>query len=188
VKTVVSKDFDTFEGKLVDVDYPALPSVERPTGNVHMWKTWDSRDFPRWVCAYDKNRPLDAHHCDVEGEARRDAATGKLLTPPSDSPWIGTTCDNDGDCAFEAAGSPGQCLHDASGTAGYCSIPCEGYCPDQAGSAPTFCATIGGKGQCAAKADPVEGCSDIPGTKATLKKRFVGASGAKAAQSTVCSF
>ncbi len=189
VKTVVSKDFDTFEGRLVDVDYPALPSVERPTGDVHMFATWDSRDFPRWVCAYDPSRPLDEHHCDLAGEVRRDAITGKLLVPPSDAPWIGTTCGNDGDCGFDAGGIAAKCIHNASGTAGFCSVPCQGYCPDQPGSSATFCANLGGVGQCVAKAGPEnDACGDITGTKQTLKKRFVGTSGAKAAQSTVCSF
>ncbi len=73
----VAAAFDSYGGQLVDVDYPAQPGVKRPTGNVKMFRTWDSRDFPRWVCAYDKKRPLDAHHCDAAGDNRLDPLTGK---------------------------------------------------------------------------------------------------------------
>jgi hypothetical protein len=73
----IAAAFDSFGGKLVDVDYPVQPGVKRPSGNVMMFRTWDSRDFPRWVCAYDKKRTLDAHHCDAAGVNRLDPLTGK---------------------------------------------------------------------------------------------------------------
>ncbi len=188
VKTTVSKEFDSFEGQYVDVDYPALPSVQRPA-QAHVYPTWDSRDFPRWVCAYDKTRPLDEHHCDNVGEERRDALTGALLVQPSQVPWIGSTCGNDADCAFEAGGVTAKCMLNTAKTDGCCSIPCQGYCPDHAGSGPTFCATIASAGQCLAKASVEnDNCNDIAGTHVSLLKRFVGTSAAKAAESSVCSF
>src|SRR5262249_12420158 len=82
LKVTISKDFDVFEGQNVDVDYPAAAGVTRPTTNVRMFSTWDSRDFPRWVCAYDKTRPLGASYCDSVGEDRRDPMTGELYDPP----------------------------------------------------------------------------------------------------------
>lgn len=69
-------------GALVDVDFVTHKNVVRPTGNVKMFRTWDSRDFPRWVCAYDKNRALGAAHCDYMDASVLDAQTG---LPPSGS-------------------------------------------------------------------------------------------------------
>ena len=188
VKTTVSTEFDSFEGELVDVDYPALATVQRPV-NGHIFPTWDSRDFPRWVCAYDPNRPLDEHHCDNVGEERRDVLTGALLVQPSQKPWLGTSCGKDTDCTFAPGGTTAKCLKNSAGTAGFCSIPCQGTCPDQTGSAPTFCAAIGSVGKCVAKAwTDNDNCKTVAGTHVSLLKRFIGTSGAKAAESSVCAF
>jgi hypothetical protein len=54
---VIRKTPDTFNGQNVDVDYPAQPSVKRPTENVKMFKAWRSQDFPTWVCKVAKNAP-----------------------------------------------------------------------------------------------------------------------------------
>lgn len=90
----VIADYDTFEGKLIDVDYPTASGAVRPTGNVEMFGSWvtqetpDGRDLPPsmkweggvagnwyvfaehvkrdWVCSMPKSS-LDA----LEGIARR---------------------------------------------------------------------------------------------------------------------
>jgi hypothetical protein len=184
LKVTISKDFDVFEGQNVDVDYPVAAGVTRPTTNVRMFATWDSRDFPRWVCAYDKSRPLDAHHCDVVGEDRRDPLTGELYDPPAAKPFVGTTCKESAACSFSSSAS---CL--TSGANGFCTLPCEGYCPDQEGASRTFCVDAGGKGRCMAKAGPENhDCADIAGTHIALEDRYIGKSGAKAASASVCSF
>ena len=190
VPVTISPDYDTFDGHLVDVDYPALAAVKRPTGDVKMFPTWDSVDFPKWVCAYDKTRPVDAHHCDAAGVELRDPMTGKLLQEPPKEAWIGSACSTDADCAFTAGGKGAACLKaDAAASLGFCSIKCEGYCPDKAGANRTFCATWNGGGQCMAKVGAENAdCADVPGTKATLAKRFVGTSAATAAEASVCSY
>jgi hypothetical protein len=183
----VSNEFDTFDGKFVDVDYPALAAVKRPTGNVDLFTTWDSRNLPQIVCAYDKNRPADGQHCANAGQIKQDYATGEMLIVPDESPWIGSVCSTDADCGFNAGGEAGHCIKD--GSDGYCSIECEGYCPDKDGHAPTFCAKTADGGQCLAKAAPEnEGCASIPGTTAAARERFIGSSGATAKVATVCTF
>lgn len=184
LKVVVSKEFDLFEGQNVDVDYPAQAAVERPKENVKLYPTWDSRDFPRWVCAYDAKRPLDAHHCDAVGEERRDRITGDLLAQPDPEPFVGTACKGDATCDFASSASCWK-----SGAQGFCTLACEGYCPDQDGASRTFCVDAGGKGRCVAKVGPENhDCKDIPGTHIALKKRYVGKSSAKPAEASVCSF
>jgi len=63
--SVIRKD-DVFEGKPVDVDYPAQNSVRRPAG-ARMFKTWDSKDYPAIVCAFTKTDAVDnkvpANYC-----------------------------------------------------------------------------------------------------------------------------
>ena len=191
VTTDVIREFDTFEGQNVDVDYPALASVKRPTENVRMFRTWDSRNLPQLVCAYDASRPLDGHHCDDVGVVQQDMVTGELLYTPDERPWIGTACESDVGCGFEAGGAKGRCLK--QGDVGYCTVPCEGYCADRAGEAPTFCGTVGSgseaRGTCMAKAAPEnEGCFDIEGTTAKQVNRFIGSSDATARVATACTF
>jgi hypothetical protein len=66
VPVTVLRQADTFEGKPVDVDYPALAGVQRPAG-AKMFKAWDSNDFPALVCAFDKAHTVDgkipANYC-----------------------------------------------------------------------------------------------------------------------------
>jgi hypothetical protein len=191
VSVDVIPEWDTYEGQYVDVDYPALPEVQRPTENVWMFPTWDSRNLPQIVCAYDKDVPLDGHHCDDVGLVQQDMISGKLLYTPDERPWIGDACTSDDDCGFQAYGVDGVCRRD--GDVGYCTVPCEGYCPDRAGEAPTFCGTVGSgsaaRGTCMAKAAPEnDGCFDVEGTAPRKVERFVGSSSAEARVATVCTF
>jgi hypothetical protein len=182
-------DFDSFEGKFVDVDYPAQAAVKRPApGERILFPTWDSRDFPGIVCAYNKTRPLDDNHCADQGAARRDILTGALLNEPApQGPFVGSVCTSDADCAFASGGKNGFCL--STGAAQYCSLPCEGYCPDKSGFAGTFCATnaAGTAGSCEPKAESRnQDCASLKGTTPKLTARFVGKSTATAAEATVC--
>jgi len=189
VKVTISPEFDTFDGKQVDVDYPADSAVVRPTGpDAKIYPTWVSDELPRVVCAYQADRPLGAQHCDTAGENRRDIATGKYFIEPSKDPWIGSSCAADADCGFTANKQQATCALGTQG-AGVCTIPCEGGCPDKAGSPTTFCATTAdGAGRCLAKAESLnQQCAASPGTGAKLTDRFVGKSTAKAAKATVCS-
>lgn len=186
-KVTIKSGFDTApDGKLVDVDYPALTGVKRPKGtSAKVYPTWDSRDFPNWVCAYDSKRPLKRGYCDFAGAPRRDAVTGAKLATEAPSPFVGSACTSDAQCGFTVSGAKGTCKKGSGG--GYCTIPCAGYCPDAAGHAPTFCAADATGGSCAAKAHDVnDDCRALPGTIATQVDRHVGASGAKAARATVC--
>jgi hypothetical protein len=189
VKITVSSDFDTFNGKQVDVDYPAEKGVTRPApAQAKLYKTWLSDDFPRFVCAYDPTRPLDAHHCDSAGQNRRNPLNGASLSPPATGSWIGSACTGAADCSFTANTSTGSCSASSPGASGLCTIPCEGYCPDKAGASVSFCATFpDGKGRCVVKADTLnQACAAIPGTAAKVANRYIGASTAKAASATVC--
>jgi len=73
---LVTTAVDTFGTQPVDVDYPAMPQVKRPSG-AKMFRTWSSDDFPRFVCAYNAQRPLGASHCDYAGQNRLDPVTGE---------------------------------------------------------------------------------------------------------------
>jgi hypothetical protein len=185
----VTNEYDTFEGKLVDVDYPALASVKRPTGNVVMFDTWDSRNIPNLVCAYDSTRLLDGTHCDNVGVIKQDVLTGEMLVVEEpETKWIGTACKANSDCNFKVDGDQASCnLDDGDG---YCTVACAGYCDDAPGAAPTFCGRTGNNsGTCMAKAAPEnDGCESIPGTSPKTVERFVGSSGAAAKVATVCSF
>lgn len=184
---VVSTQFDEFEGQFVDVDYPALPAVQRPTTNARVFPTWDSRNLPQLVCAYDAGRPLDGHHCDDVGLIKQDVVTGKMLIEEADVLWIGSSCSADSDCAFEVEGTPARCAIDDGD--GYCTVACEGYCADKAGAAGTFCGRTATGGTCMAKAAPEnDGCTEIEGTEAKQVERFIGSSGAQPKVATVCSF
>ena len=185
----VITEFDTFGGKYVDVDYPAQAVVKRPsTAERILFPTWDSRDFPQIVCAYDKSRPLDDAHCADQGENRRDLYTGAPVAAAApEGPFVGTACASDADCSFASDGKNGVCL--TSGAARYCSLACEGYCPDKAGFAATFCAAsaTGKAGFCQPKAEPRnQDCASIPGATGSRAARFVGTSKATPAEATVC--
>ncbi|PKN48966.1 MAG: hypothetical protein CVU63_03475, partial [Deltaproteobacteria bacterium HGW-Deltaproteobacteria-20] len=71
---------------------------------------------------------------------------------------------------------------------GYCSLACNGYCPDKAGMAPTFCVSLdGNSGQCVPKSSVENGyCADLPGTTAQSMGRYIGTSTASATSADVC--
>jgi peptidoglycan-N-acetylglucosamine deacetylase len=109
-------------------------------------------------------------------------------TPPP-PPFVGTACTEDSGCAFTSGGARAACYaYSVDDTLdGFCTLPCQGYCPDKTGAAPTFCATIDGAGKCVSKAGPLnDDCAKIPGTTPRAIARFVGGSGAPAATATVC--
>ncbi len=108
--------------------------------------------------------------------------------PPA--PWIGSPCAADGDCAFSAGGASAFCFIPDGGTSGFCSVTCEGYCPDEAGRATTFCvAKATGGGMCAIEAGPLDGdCAALPGTQPYDMDRYIGSSSAPAATATVCAY
>ena len=63
-------------------------------------------------------------------------------TPP-ERPFVGTECATDSECAFSSSLGEGFCFqHGSETTYGFCMAPCEGYCPDMAGYAPTFCTSL----------------------------------------------
>ena len=77
--TVIRGVPDTWNGQSVDVDYPALASVKRPTTNVAMFKSWKSTDFPTWVCKYNgKDSSAPADYCTSQRHLvdKADALTG----------------------------------------------------------------------------------------------------------------
>lgn len=108
------------------------------------------------------------------------------------TPFVGTSCESDDDCQFEASDHVGFCLTFDSlsaGPSGFCSLVCEGYCPDKAGRAGTFCveSPTDAVGMCVSKAESInEECSLMPGTLVAERDRFVGESGAPNATANVC--
>jgi len=107
------------------------------------------------------------------------------------SPWIGSACTSDADCGFSASGLGGTCFRSGAASSGFCSLACEGFCPDQAGYASTFCVTnaTGDGGMCVVKAGAQNhDCADVPGTQPYEMDRHVGASSAPAATATVCGY
>lgn len=121
-----------------------------------------------------------------------DTSTFPLLNggKASSSAWIGTPCTTDTACKFTAGGKSGTCYDfTADGKdAGFCTVACQGYCPDQAGKAPSFCTSLNGStGSCVSKASAENHqCADIPGTTAVKADRFIGSSTASASTATVC--
>jgi len=110
---------------------------------------------------------------------------------PDDTPvpFIGDGCEMDEECSFSADGQPGQCAWHGAEHVGFCTMPCEGYCPDQAGKATTFCVSLDGgySGNCVSKAGPLnDQCNNVPGLVSRELPRFTGASSAPAATATVC--
>jgi hypothetical protein len=60
----VVEQYDSFDGLVVDVDYPAGPGFVRPTAaNVMLFPTWSSDDAPDYVCAYDPTLEPGSTHC-----------------------------------------------------------------------------------------------------------------------------
>lgn len=118
-----------------------------------------------------------------------DTLTFPLLNGQAPSAnWVGTPCTDDVPCDFHP---DAYCLGGEDG-AGACSLPCEGTCPDKAGTGVTFCATVsavGGDqtGACILKSDATNAsCAELEGSVATTVDRFVGESSANPASATVC--
>jgi hypothetical protein len=75
VRVTIIQAFDVVDGAVLDVDYPSTAGFVRPSGDdVRVFPTWSSLDYPRFVCAYDKERALDMSHC--EGDDAYDATLG----------------------------------------------------------------------------------------------------------------
>lgn len=114
-----------------------------------------------------------------------------VMQAPPESPWVGTICETDGDCSFSYQGQSGFCFLDATGQEekGFCSLPCEGYCPDLAGRAKTFCTQVRtlSPGSCVSRAQTENGnCATVPGTSPQQAQRYVGSSGAPTDSALVC--
>jgi hypothetical protein len=95
---------------------------------------------------------------------------------PVDLPYLGERCEvTDDRCwqvEFQAWCEPVDPV-DLSNTDGICTLPCEGYCLDRDGAALTFCADLGGAGQCVGRsASQNDSCAALPGTVATTFQRF----------------
>ncbi len=122
-----------------------------------------------------------------------DSDTFPLLNgvEPPHQAWVGDPCQSNEDCAFQSGDVPGFCFtYDGpDGVLGFCSLPCEGYCPDQDGTAPTFCVQSmdPDQGMCVSRAYPInESCAKIPGTQPIEEDRFLGTSSASPATALVC--
>jgi hypothetical protein len=121
-----------------------------------------------------------------------DAPTGSVPNSSLGRAWIGDPCDADSDCDFSDDGQRGRCFKE-TGDAGFCTLSCAGYCPDRTGRAGTFCAptdalgSVGGRGVCAAKASHVNNyCRAHTGFEQLEVSRFVGRSGVRSANATIC--
>lgn len=115
-----------------------------------------------------------------------DIAYGASVGPRVEVGFVGDACETDADCGGYAGASDAFCH-----VSGFCTQKCEGYCPDLAGRATTFCAAdptaATPTGVCMSKAGPENAeCATVPGTVPTAVQRFVGASRASPAESRVC--
>lgn len=118
-----------------------------------------------------------------------DAATFPKLNGAAVAPskFVGDSCADHADCTFSDGATAASCYTHGGG--GFCTLPCEGFCPDQPGKAPTFCTSLDGgqTGSCVSKSASLNGqCASIPGTSATSVERFVGSSGAAATTAIAC--
>ncbi len=114
------------------------------------------------------------------------------VTPPRQT-WVGDPCEDHSECDFLSGDVPGFCFtyqtSDTNELFGFCSLPCDGYCPDLDGTAPTFCAEspTPSEGICVSKAYPQnESCATIPGSQARDEDRFILESGATPSTALVC--
>ena len=84
VKTNVIDDYDQVDGQLVDVAYPAQPTVKLPTGaNAKVFATWDSKDQLATVCPWksalwSSDPKKNATHCAYAGKNKLDPVTGQV--------------------------------------------------------------------------------------------------------------
>ena len=110
---------------------------------------------------------------------------GDAVTPAPRQTFIGSPCSSNADCTF----SDEATCRAFAGADGYCVIPCQGYCPDRAGFATTFCVgdDRNDSGQCVPKAHTANGyCESYEGVTPQDVERFIGASSASAATAAVC--
>lgn len=124
-----------------------------------------------------------------------DAGVFPLLNgaTPGNTPWIGSPCAGSDECGFSIGGASGFCYtfedENAGESRGFCALPCEGYCPDRAGYATSFCTEVpaGGSGMCVSRSESLnDSCAAIPGTAPVDAERYIGSSGAPARTATVC--
>lgn len=83
VKVDVIPDYDLWNGKYVDVDYPVQSGVKRPPADkTALFATWKSQDLPRVVCAWNPaiwsstNASANASHCNYAGTNKINPITG----------------------------------------------------------------------------------------------------------------
>lgn len=121
---------------------------------------------------------------DTTAFPRLNGTTAPTPTTPT-TKFIGDKCTTNADCAFTTAGGAGRCH-----ASGFCTASCQGSCPDQAGSAPTFCIAdtlAPSAGICVSKAATQnQQCAALPRTIKTDVARFIGTSSAAPATATVC--
>ena len=107
---------------------------------------------------------------------------------PADLPYLGEACSPQQDACWQIE-YQSWCEATAEGaTTGVCTIGCEGYCLDRPGAATTFCADVDpGAGQCVGRSRAENAfCAAVPGSTLLEADRWVGSSGASAAQAEVC--
>lgn len=107
--------------------------------------------------------------------------------------WVGDLCRSDNDCGFSTDDGLGRCFlsHEPASGLGFCTVDCAGYCPDRSGKATTFCvgaSLLGGSGGvCVSKSDSENAwCQSPTGFTAVAADRYIGRSGARAAEADVC--
>ncbi|MCB9700211.1 MAG: polysaccharide deacetylase family protein, partial [Alphaproteobacteria bacterium] len=92
---------------------------------------------------------------------------------PEDLPYLGERCDVLDDRCWMVEHEAWCEPTTATGTNGICTLPCENSCLDRDGAATTFCADLGGAGQCVGRVDDEnDACAALPGTVATDMDRF----------------
>ncbi|MEZ4458166.1 MAG: serine protease [bacterium] len=105
------------------------------------------------------------------------------VEPEPTPAFVGTPCASNADCGFSVGGVTGVCYNQT-----FCTLPCQGYCPDSAGFAPTFCvASDAGAGICASRMTADNNyCAAIPNTRGKDAARYIGSSSAPAVTKSVC--
>jgi len=104
--------------------------------------------------------------------------------------FTGAACEDSLGCQFDHGDEATFCLHDAFWVPGpsICSASCHGFCDDQAGYAPTFCAALNDKdlGVCLPRAHSINRqCADGDLVSVSAD-RYIGTSDAADATATVC--
>lgn len=80
VPVTVLRKADTWKGQQVDIDYPAQRGVQRPTGDVKMFKAWSADQLKAVVCPLNKsetdNGQIPANYCSRHNSNAFDPTTG----------------------------------------------------------------------------------------------------------------